>query len=106
MLGRFKRRVHAPLTPVKPTVRKFLQVFDRTVKEVDRLKAPEQHHILEIRGTKWLVSLSLPLADADDFSGYRRICVCVRLAERLAASQRYHRERQQTVRTPSLRLQS
>jgi hypothetical protein len=40
MLGRFKRRVYAPFTLVKPTVRKFLQVFDRTVKEVDRLKAP------------------------------------------------------------------
>src|SRR5258706_16198343 len=29
MFGRFKRRLHALMTPGKPTVRKFLQVFKR-----------------------------------------------------------------------------
>src|SRR3977135_2385549 len=29
MLGRFKRRLHAPMTPGKPTVRKFLEAFER-----------------------------------------------------------------------------
>jgi len=51
MLGRFKRRVHALLTPGKPTVRKFLQVFERGFLVLPELDA---HRRIDLQGSHWL----------------------------------------------------
>src|SRR6266404_6017168 len=51
MFGRFKRRLHALMTPGKPTVRKFLQAFERGFLVLPELDA---HRRIGLQGSRWL----------------------------------------------------
>src|SRR6266404_6221262 len=51
MLGHFKRRLHALMTPGKPTVRKYLQVFERGFLVLPEL---DDYRRIGLQGSRWL----------------------------------------------------